>query len=60
MSLTKNELNKIKWFNVYTLETLELSLTDMSKKTGLSIGAFNHLKQGRQLQTKCGWKLIKN
>jgi len=59
MSLTKNKLNKIEWINVYTLETVELSLTDMSKKTGLSIGVFNHLKQGRQLQTKCGWKIIR-
>lgn len=59
MSLTKNKLNKIKWMNVYTLETVELSLTDMSKKTGLSIGVFNHLKHGRQLQTKCGWRIVK-
>lgn len=57
MSLTKNKLNKIKWINVNTLEIVELSLTDMSKKTGLSIGVFNHLKQGRQLHTKCGWKV---
>ena len=59
MSLTKNKLNKIKWINIHSLETVELSLTDMSKKTGLSIGVFNHLKQGRQLQTKCGWKIVK-
>jgi group I intron endonuclease len=59
MSLTKNKLNKIKWINIHSLETVELSLTDMSKKTGLSRGVFNHLKQGRQLQTKCGWKIVK-
>lgn len=59
MSLTKNKLNKLKWINMYSSEIVELSLTDMSKKTGLSAGVFNHLKQGRQLQTKCGWKIIK-
>lgn len=58
MSLTKNKLNKIKWFNIHTLEITELSLTDMSRKTGLSVGTFNHLKQGRQLQTKCGWIVL--
>lgn len=59
MSLTKNSLNKLKWLNIYTLEEVCLSLTDMSRKTRLSIGVFNHLKKGRQAQTKCGWKIIK-
>jgi group I intron endonuclease len=58
MSLTKNKLNKLKWMNIYTSEIADLSLTDMAKKTGLSVGVFNHLKQGRQLQTKCGWKVM--
>jgi group I intron endonuclease len=59
MSLTKNKLNKLKWMNIYTSEITDLSLTDMAKKTGLSVGVFNHLKQGRQSQTKCGWIIIK-
>jgi group I intron endonuclease len=58
MSLTKNKNNKIEWTNEYTLETINLSLTDMAKRTGLSIGVFNHLKHGRQIKTKCGWKLL--
>jgi group I intron endonuclease len=58
MSLTKNSLNRHNWINVNTLEIVNLSLTEMSRKTGLSIGVFNHLKCGRQLQTKCGWKII--
>jgi group I intron endonuclease len=59
ISETKNTKNKIKWLNVKTNEVVELSLTKMSEYTGLSIGTFNHLKQGRQSQTKCGWKIIK-
>jgi group I intron endonuclease len=58
MSLTKNKLNKIKWFNIYTLETIELSPTYMSRKTGLSAGVFNHLKKGSQSKTKCGWTVL--
>lgn len=57
MSVTKNEKNKIKWFNVKSEEIIELSLTEMAKYTNLSAGTFNHLKQGRQKQTKCGWTL---
>jgi group I intron endonuclease len=57
MSETKNNKNKIKWYNVKTKESVELSLTKMSEYTKLSIGTFNHLKQGRQKQTKCGWTI---
>lgn len=55
MSSTKNEKNKLKWFNIITKETVELSLTKMAEYTGLSTGTFNHLKQGRVMRTKCGW-----
>lgn len=55
MSETKNNKNKIKWINVKTNESVELSLTKMSEYTKLSIGTFNHINQGRQRQTKCGW-----
>lgn len=58
MSLTKNSLNRYKWVNMNTSEIVILSLTEISKKTGLSIGVFSHLKHGRQVQTKCGWKII--
>jgi group I intron endonuclease len=57
MSYTKNDKNKIKWFNIKTNELVELSLTKMSEYTKLSIGVFNHLKNGRQKQTKCGWTI---
>lgn len=59
MSETKNNKNKIKWYNVKTNESIELSMTKMSEYTKLSVGTFNHLKQGRQLQTKCGWTIQK-
>lgn len=59
MSETKNELNKHTWFNIKTNETVNLSLTKMAEHTNLSVGTFNHLKQGRQGQTKCGWTFIK-
>jgi group I intron endonuclease len=55
MSKTKNNKNKIKWYNVKTKESIELSLTKMSEYTKLSISTFNHLNQERQKQTKCGW-----
>ena len=55
MSETKNNKNKIKWFNIKTNESVELSLTKMSEYTNLSIGTFSHINQGRQKQTKCGW-----
>jgi group I intron endonuclease len=55
MSNSKNEKNKIKWYNILTNELVELSLTKMSKYTNLSVGTFSHLKQNRQTQTKCGW-----
>jgi len=55
MSITKNNKNKCGWININTNEILYKSLTDMSKYTGLSSGVFNHLKQGRQKKTKCGW-----
>lgn len=58
MSETKNELNKHTWFNIKTQETIELSLKKMADYTNLSTGTFNHLKQGRQKQTKCGWTFI--
>lgn len=57
MSKTKNDKNKIKWYNVKTGESVELSLTKMSEYTKLSISTFNHLKQGRQKQTKSGWTI---
>jgi len=59
MSVTKNSKNKIKWFNSVTKEVVELSLTEMSKKTGLSTGTFNHLHKNRSITTKCGWKIFK-
>lgn len=59
MSLTKNNKNKIKWINTNTEEIVELSLTKMAEKTGLTIGLFSHIKQGRQISTKCGWKIFK-
>lgn len=59
MSKTKNELNKEQWLNIITNEYIELSLTKMSEYTGLSVGVFNHLKQGRQKKTKCGWTYVK-
>jgi group I intron endonuclease len=57
MSNTKNKLNKCQWINVNTNEIVSMSLTEMSKYTGLTIGAFNHIKQGRRQKTKCGWQL---
>jgi group I intron endonuclease len=57
MSFTKNKKNKCNWINILSGEIVCKSLTDMSKYTGLSIGVFNHLKQGRQQKTKCGWRL---
>ena len=59
MSETKNNKNKIIWYNIKTNESIELSLTKMSEYTKLSIGAFSHLKQGRMKQTKCGWTIQK-
>jgi group I intron endonuclease len=60
MSETKNELNKVKWLNVSTGEEKYLSSTKMSEYTKLSVGVFNHLKNGRQIKTKCGWTYIPN
>lgn len=60
MSSTKNSKNKIKWFNSTTNEVVELSLTDISRKTGLSIGTFSHLYKKRSKTTKCGWQLFKH
>jgi len=60
MSITKNNKNKCGWINVNTNEIVYKSLTDMSILTELSIGVFNHLKQGRQQKTKCGWMLYKS
>jgi group I intron endonuclease len=59
MSNSKNEKNKITWFNIKTNETVELSLTKMAKYCNLSPGTFSHLKQGRLKQTKGGWTYIK-
>jgi group I intron endonuclease len=58
MSESKNEKNKIKWLNIKTNEKVELSLTKMAEYCNLSIGVFNHLKNGKQKQTKCGWTYI--
>ena len=58
MSNTKNEKNKIKWLNVKTNEIVELSLTKVAEYCNLSVGVFNHLKNGRQKQTKCGWTYL--
>ena len=58
MSETKNELNKTNWENVITGEKICLSPTKMAEYTNLSVGVFNHLKNGRQKQTKCGWTYI--
>lgn len=55
MSNTKNEINKVKWYNIITGEEKILSPTKMAKYTNLSVGVFNHLKNGRQKKTKCGW-----
>jgi hypothetical protein len=30
----------------------------MAEYCNLSIGVFNHLKNGKQKQTKCGWTYI--
>jgi hypothetical protein len=59
MSETKNNKNKLKWFNVLTNESVELSMKKMSQYTGLSIGTFSHVKQGRIKVTKSGWSIIK-
>jgi group I intron endonuclease len=55
MSSTKNEKGKLRWENIHTGEIVELSLTKMAEYTNLSVGVFNHLKNGKQKQTKCGW-----
>lgn len=55
MSVTKNEKNKVMWLNVFSGEEKCLSPTKMAEYTNLSVGVFNHLKNGRQKQTKCGW-----
>jgi group I intron endonuclease len=58
MSNTKNNKNKLSWFNAITNEKIELSMTKMSEYTGVSIGTFNHLKHGRQNITKSGWTYL--
>lgn len=58
MSDTKNHINKLHWFNCITNEHVYLSCTKMAEKTGLSIGTFSQIKNGRRKQTKCGWLLI--
>lgn len=60
MSVTKNKLNSLNWINIKTGEEKFLSCTDMSKITGLSISTFNHIKNGRAKETKCGWTLKLN
>ncbi len=57
MSETKNKKNSLTWINDLSGEIVDLSCTKMSEKTGLSIGIFSHIKNGRQTITKCGWKL---
>lgn len=59
-SKTKNELNKRKWVNLITGEEIYLSSKQMSEYTNLSVGVFNHLKNGRQKKTKCGWEYVEN
>ncbi len=59
MSETKNDKNKITWFNINTSEIISLSPTKMAEYTGLSISTFSHIKNGRILKTKCGWGLLK-
>ena len=58
MSETKNEKNKVWWLNVITKEKIELSPKKMAEYTKLSVGVFNHLKNGRQVKTKCGWTYL--
>lgn len=57
MSKTKNEKNKLIWVNLKTNEIKELSCTKMSEYTGLSIGMFSHIVNGRCIKTKSGWTL---
>jgi hypothetical protein len=52
-------MKRVKWFNIKTNELIEKTTLEMSEYTGLSIGIFSHLKNGRQKQTKCGWTFIK-
>jgi group I intron endonuclease len=58
ISITKNNKNRIKWFNNLTNEVLELSITEMANKTKLSVGTFSHLYKKRTKITKCGWRLF--
>lgn len=60
LSNTKNEKNKIDWINDITGEEISLSCTLMAKHTNLSISTFNHIKRGRSIKTKCGWRLKEN
>lgn len=58
MSITKNAKGRLMWKNINTSEIVELSLTKMAEYTKLSVGVFNHLKNGKQKQTKCGWTYL--
>jgi group I intron endonuclease len=60
MSQTKNEKNKTRWLNIKTNEIIFLSPTKMAEHCNLSVSVFNHLKNGRQKQTKCGWTHLGN
>jgi|688.fasta_scaffold776844_2 hypothetical protein len=51
-------MGKVKWLNTKTNEFVETNTLGMAKHTNLSIGVFNHLRNGRQKTTKCGWVYI--
>lgn len=57
MSNSKNSKNALEWINDITGEVQIKSCTDMGRYTGLSTGAFNHIKNGRKLRTKTGWRI---
>ena len=59
MRITKNEKNKIKWINIKSNETIELSLTKMAEYCKMTPGTFSHIKQGRSKSTKCGWTILR-
>jgi group I intron endonuclease len=57
MSESKNKKNALPWINVKTKEEQNLSCTEMSRYTGLSVSTFHHIKMGRSTCTKTGWKI---
>ena len=50
----------VKWINVNTLEEVELTVSEMSAKTGVSITVFSVIKNKKQLQSKNGWRLLES